>query len=271
MPKVRMFEASDGTAVRVTSVGTGPGVVVVHGGGVTSRLYDRLARRLGDRLTVHLYDRRGRAGAAPRTGGYSISDDIADIDAVTRGTGATAVIGHSVGGYIALRAAEVLPIGRLVLYDAAVSIDGRFPAGWLPAARAAAEAGDIARALALTSAGINTHQATSRLPLSMQTSLTSAFLRTPIGAQMAELLPSTLAESQEVIDNDGPATRWADISADVLVAYGVAGPRYYAGLSQALADAIPSATVLPIRHHGHDGINRAPRALVDATVAFLLE
>ena len=48
------------------SVGSGPGVVVVHGGGVTASIYRRLAERLSSRLTVHLYNRRGRADAPPR-------------------------------------------------------------------------------------------------------------------------------------------------------------------------------------------------------------
>ena len=72
---------------------------------------------------------------------------------ILRGTGAGSVIGHSSGGYIALVAAQLLAIDRIVLYDAAVSVDGGFPAGWLPAARAAADSGDMARCMALTPRG----------------------------------------------------------------------------------------------------------------------
>ena len=134
----RQFEADDGAILRVTSVGSGPGVVIVHGGGVTASLYRRLAERLSGRRTVHLYNRRGRADAPPRREPYEIADDVADLGVILRGTGAGSVIGHSSGGYIALVAAQRLAIERLVLYDAAVSIDGGFPTGWLPAARAAA-------------------------------------------------------------------------------------------------------------------------------------
>ncbi|HEU5484433.1 MAG TPA: alpha/beta hydrolase [Microlunatus sp.] len=253
----------------MTSVGSGPGVVVVHGGGVTASMYRRLAERLSDRLTVHLYDRRGRADAPPRREPYKIADDVADLSVILRGTGARSVIGHSSGGYIALVASQQLAIERLVLYDAAVSIHGGFPAGWLPAAHAAAHSGDMARCMALTSAGINTHQPTARLPLVVQTMLCRLFLRTGIGATMGALLPATLDESQEIADNDGPASRWANISARVLLTYGAAGPRYYQHLNQALATAIPHATLLPITRHGHDGINRAPAMLVDAYGAFL--
>lgn len=266
---MHVVTANDGTRVNVRSVGSGPGVIIVHGGGVTSGIYMRLAQRLSERLTVHLYDRRGRADAAPRPHPYAVEDDVADLDAVMSGTGATSVIGHSVGGYVSLTAALTLPIERLALYDAAVNIEDQFPSVWLPAAQAAAQAGDAARALALTSSGINTHQATSRLPLALQTVLTRAFLRSSIGAQMATLLPSTLEESAEVISHNGPASRWTGISADTLIAYGAAGPRYYKPLSEALHRAIPHATLLPVRRQGHDGINRAPRALVEPLIAFL--
>lgn len=265
----RQFEADDGATLRVTSVGSGPGVVIVHGGGVTARLYRRLADRLSGRVTVHLYNRRGRADAPPRREPYKIADDVDDLGVILRGTGATSVIGHSSGGYIALVAAQRLPVERLVLYDAAVSINGAFPAAWLPAAQAAAATGDLARCMALTSAGINSHQPTAHLPLSVQTLLCRLFLRTSVGASMGALLPATLDESQEIADHDGPASRWANIAANVLLTYGTSGPPYYQGLNQALAAVIPTATLLPIKHHGHDGINRAPAPLVDAYAAFL--
>ena len=56
--------SADGAAVHVHSLGTGPGVVLLHGGGIAGREYHRLARALAVRCTVHLYDRRGRAGSA---------------------------------------------------------------------------------------------------------------------------------------------------------------------------------------------------------------
>ena len=50
---------------------------------------------------------------------------------------------------------------------------------------------------------------------------------------------------------------------------GSSGPHYYQGLNQALATAIPNATLFPIKGQGHDGINRAPAVLADAFAAFL--
>jgi pimeloyl-ACP methyl ester carboxylesterase len=261
--------APDGAGIVVHSVGSGPGIVVVHGGGVTIGIYRRLADRLAGRFAVHLYNRRGREDAAPRREPYTFAQDIDDLGAVLAHTGARNVIGHSSGGFIALAAALRLPIERLALYDAAVAVDGIFPAAWLDGARAAAAAGDIPRAMALTSAGINTHTAAARLPLPVQTAMCRVFLRTPIGRTMGALLASTLDESHQIRLADGPAERWAGVRARVLLAYGAAGPRYYAPLNAALAAAIPHARVLPVPRSGHEGLNRAPARLVEPIGAFL--
>jgi pimeloyl-ACP methyl ester carboxylesterase len=257
-----------GDGVRVQSVGAGPGLVVVHGGGVTIGSYRRLADRLSDRFTVHLYNRRGRADAPPRQGPYDVREDVHDLGTVLDRTGAVHVLGHSGGAFVALTAAALqLPIERLALYDPAISVDGLFPAGWLDSARTAARQGDTARAMALTSAGINTHSPVSTLPMVVQVGICRLFLRTPLGRSMGELLPMTLDESHAIWLADGPAARWAGVTADVLLVRGTAGPPYYEQINNALAAALPRARTLAVRC-GHDGINRAPARLVDPLAAF---
>jgi pimeloyl-ACP methyl ester carboxylesterase len=260
--------ARDGATIVLHSTGNGPGIVVVHGGGVTIGIYRRLASKLADRFTVHLYNRRGREDAAPRKEPYTFDQDIDDLAAVLEHTGAHNVIGHSSGGFIALQAALRLPIDRLALYDAAISIDGGLPGEWLDAARQAARDGHIARSLAITAGGINTHSAVARLPLGIRVAMCRVFLRTPIGRMMGGLLAMTLDESQQIGLHDGPAEQWSGVNADVLLTYGVAGPPYYAGLNQMLARALPRARVLPIPRSGHDGLNRAPRRLIEPLAEF---
>jgi pimeloyl-ACP methyl ester carboxylesterase len=260
--------APDGAHIVLHSTGHGPGIVVVHGGGVTIDVYRRLAAAMADRFTVHLYNRRGRADAAPRSLPYTFEQDIDDLGAVLQHTGTGNVIGHSSGGFIALQAALRLPIDRLALYDPAVSVDGSIPGGWLDGARAAVRAGDTARAMALTSAGINTHPAAAKLPLGVQVAICRLFLRTPIGRTMGDLLAMTLDESQQIRMHDGPAEQWAGVTAEVLLACGGSGPSYYVRSNEALARVLPRARTLRIPHSGHDAINRARRRLVEPLAAF---
>ncbi|MEV6599883.1 alpha/beta fold hydrolase [Actinoplanes sp. NPDC051346] len=262
------IRAGDGAHIVLHSTGQGPGIVVVHGGGVTIDIYRRLAAALADRFTVHLYNRRGRADAPPRSQPYTFAQEIDDLAAVLAHTGTGNVIGHSAGGFIALQAALRLPIDRLALYDAAISIDGSFPAAWLDQAWEAANAGNTALAMALTSAGINTHLATSKLPLAVQVAICRLFLRTPIGRDMGELLAMTFEESHQIRLHDGPADQWSAVNAEVLLACGANGPRYYVQSNEALARALPHARTMLIPRSGHDAVNRAHRRLTEPLTAF---
>ena len=266
---VQRAPAADGAEIVLHSLGHGPGIIVVHGGGVTLDVYRRLAARLADRFTIHLYNRRGRADAAARAEPYDGEQDIADLATLVTHTGAPNVIGHSGGGFVALRAAtRGLPIRRLALYDPAVQVDGLAPNAWLPAARKAARAGDIPRAMALTGAGINTHSAATRLPISMQVAICRLFLRTSIGRTMGALLPTTLDESELIYRHDGPPEQWAGVEAEVLLACGADGPPYYQPINEALARVMPRARTLIVPRAGHDAINRAPAHLIAALTEF---
>lgn len=88
---------------------------------------------------------------------------------------------------------------------------------------------------------------------------------------MGGLLPMTLEESQQIRLHAGPAELWSVVDAQVLLAYGTAGPSYYRDLNAKLAQALPHARVLPVRHSGHDGLNRVPRRIVEPLAAFLAD
>ncbi|GAA4606661.1 pimeloyl-ACP methyl ester carboxylesterase [Actinoplanes octamycinicus] len=266
---VQRVPAADGAEIVLHSIGAGPGIILVHGGGVTIEVYRRTARRLADRFTVHLYNRRGRADAAARAEPYDGEQDIDDLAALLAHTGARNVIGHSGGGFIALRAAaRRLPIGRLALYDGAVQVDGLVWLDWLPGARAAADAGEIARALAITGAGVHPESAASRLPLFLRVAICRLFLRTSIGRTMGELLPTTLDESTLIHRHGGPAERWSGVEAEVLLACGAGGPPYFQETNEALAAVMPHARTLVVPRVGHDALNRAPKHLIDALADF---
>jgi pimeloyl-ACP methyl ester carboxylesterase len=253
----RTLTVADGGTFTVRSVGDGPGIVVVHGGAVTHREYVRLARALSDRFTVHLYDRRGRGDAPRRTGGYTVDADVEDLAAILEATGARHVFGHSYGGFVALRAALSLPVERVAVYDPTVSVDGGFPSAFFEPFAAAVDAGDLSRAFAVMSRGIEASGAASRLPLGIQTAVSRLFLRTPIGRSMGALLPTVVPEDREVFAHDGPAADWAGITVPALLAYGARSPRYYAPMCAALADAMPAATARAVPRSSHNAANIA--------------
>src|SRR3982751_4224316 len=115
--RVDKVRSGDGASIPVQTTGTGPGIVILHGGGVATRDYQRLAAALADRFTVHLYNRRGRPDTAPLTGTETVETDLVDLGAVLEHTGARSVFGHSGGGFVALRAGLSLPLERIAVYD----------------------------------------------------------------------------------------------------------------------------------------------------------
>jgi pimeloyl-ACP methyl ester carboxylesterase len=250
--------APDGATITVESYGSGPGVVVVHGGAVSAKLYRRFAAALADRCTVHLFNRRGRPGGAELpASGYTVQVDIDDIGAVLRHTGATRLFGHSVGGFIALQAALVLPVEKLALYDAAVQVDGLFPTAHLDDFEAAVRAKNYPLALAVVGRGLRSAGALSDLPLPVTKLMGKLFFRTPIGRDWLETLHTVPAEAREAANYGGPASLYASLSAETLLASGSRSPRYYAPINERLAAAIRKASTLRLPGAGHDGPNIA--------------
>lgn len=118
----RRVQAPDGTPIAVHSQGEGAPVVLVHGTACDHRVFARVARRLAKRFSVHAVDRRGRGDSddADAYGFDREAEDIAAVcEAVAEGTaGPLGLIGHSLGGIVALEAAmRTDAIDRLVLYE----------------------------------------------------------------------------------------------------------------------------------------------------------
>lgn len=117
-------------ALHVNSVGQGPAVVVLHGLFGAGRNWLTVARKLGDRFTFHLTDLRNH-GASPHAAGMSYIDMADDVEALIKrlGLDSAIVVGHSMGGKVAMTLALLRPdlVRRLINIDIApVSYPDRF-------------------------------------------------------------------------------------------------------------------------------------------------
>lgn len=97
----------DGTELNVETYGVadGPTVVAVHGWGVDSTEWHYLKRAISDRARLVVWDLPGN-GRSSRAANddYSVERFAGDLDAVitTHGDGPVLLVGHSIGGMIAL-------------------------------------------------------------------------------------------------------------------------------------------------------------------------
>lgn len=257
----------DGAVLEVLTVGTGPDVVLVQGGGTDIHSYQRLTDRLSRHFTVHAYNRRGRGGSAARPPGYDAGTEIADLSGVLSDSGALRVVGHSFGGFVALSAAREVPIERLALFDPAVSVESGFPSDFLPEFERAALSGDPLEALLIAARGLRNPG--SHLPERIQRAAVRMVVMTPPGRTMARLIATVPAEASLVVSADGPASLWAGVDARTRFFIGERSPDYYLPTARALAATMPRADVETIRGQGHDAVARASHGVVESLVRFL--
>ncbi|MGI9607067.1 MAG: alpha/beta fold hydrolase [Acidimicrobiales bacterium] len=119
---------SEPVALHTQTIGDGPRrVVLVHGAMDRHHSFRRVARRLHDHTAV-LYDRRGYAGSRALVPADGIERHVADLVALldTLGSEPAVVVGHSMGGLIALTTAAHFPdrIRSVGAFEA--------PTGWRP-------------------------------------------------------------------------------------------------------------------------------------------
>lgn len=269
--RVDKVTSGDGAVVTVYSVGAGPGIVILHGGGVGEWEYRRLANALADRFTVHLYNRRGRPDSAPLTGTETVETDLADLGAVLEHTGARSVFGHSGGGFVALRAGLTLPLERIAVYDPGLSIDGRPSGRYIPEFERLVSEGEYARAMTVMTRATYPDDFGAKLPFGMAVGLTKLFLRTPIGRRFVDLMPTIPPEIRRIFEHDGPATDYAGITAELLLTAGAGSPRYFMDNCRAVADVTPRGRALLIPRSSHNAANIARPDFVRPFAEFFAE
>ncbi|WP_439031503.1 alpha/beta fold hydrolase [Gordonia terrae] len=102
----------DGIRISVRDVGDGPGVLLIHGWSLSGEVWDRQIRVLAESgHRVVAMDLRGHGRSDAPLHGYDIDSLYRDALEVIeqRGLGATAIVGWSLGGMVALRLAHECP------------------------------------------------------------------------------------------------------------------------------------------------------------------
>lgn len=115
----------------VQETGSGPLILMLHGSGASTHTWRNLAPLLAAHYRLVMPDLPGqgftRMGNRTRCGLDAMAEDLAALCAA-QGWEPAAVIGHSAGGALALRLAELLPLKAVVGINAALgNFDG--PAG----------------------------------------------------------------------------------------------------------------------------------------------
>jgi pimeloyl-ACP methyl ester carboxylesterase len=121
---IHSVTSNDGIKIGYRQMGSGPGLILVHGSLASSQSLMTLATLLSKDFTVYIPDRRGRGMSGPFGDGYCIQKEVEDLDAIIKKTHACYIFGMSSGALIAIIASLYLPsINKIALYEPPIVTD----------------------------------------------------------------------------------------------------------------------------------------------------
>lgn len=262
--------SQDGTTIGFRQLGSGPAVVILHGGALASQHYMKLGSALSDTFTVCIPDRRGRGMSGAYGPDYSIERENEDLAAVVAETGAQCVFGAADGGLFALHGSVSIPQIRKVAVFEPVIFVGQTGLDEFKKTIARGEAlvatGDIAAAMSGLAADAGNDprtQAVSPLyrvigrvlasPLVCRALLSiDALAARRDAVALRDLVPALIPELRAVAATEGTIEYYRAVTADCLLMCGTDAPPLFTATLDALQQVLPRATrvALPGLNHG---------------------
>ncbi len=265
--------SQDGTRISYLTVGSGPSVIVIPGTLFMATDYAAFARALAEHFTVHTIERRGRGESGPQGDDYSITKECEDVLALQQKTGASFVVGHSFGGFVALEAARHNPtLIKIAVYEPGVSIDGSIPMDWMPGFEKKLAENKYLDAFVELSLSVGPRRARKTPPWLMKL-LMVLFMSIQERKQRLGLLHECLREHQEQARLDNRYEHYREIEASVLLMYGGKSdlPQVHPALER-LAAVLPQSETQAFPRLDHFGIDKkAPREVARAVGAYFLK
>jgi pimeloyl-ACP methyl ester carboxylesterase len=113
--------SADGTRIAYERHGSGPPLILLHGGSAP-QYWKPIVPRFADDYTVVVPHRRG-VGASEDSKEYSLDRGVEDVRAVIDAVdGDPILFGHSFGGLLAIETARFAPLAKLIAYEPAVLV-----------------------------------------------------------------------------------------------------------------------------------------------------
>lgn len=274
--------SKDGTRIGYRRMGSGPGLLILHGGALGSQHYLKLGAALSDEFTVYLPDRRGRGLSGPFGDHYSIRTEDEDLAALVSATGARYAFGTADGGLFALHASLTVPeLEKLAVYEPVLFVGQPGQAEFVRVIERynrRMDDGDLVGAMVGLTKDSRLSRLVSTTPDAMLRPLfhfalwVDARMVKGDDSSLRELLPTLRPELAEVRATEGTLDDYRKVSARVLLMRGSKSEPLITGTLDALHGVLPSKdlVVLPGLHHGSAQDQGSPQAIADAIRPFFL-
>jgi pimeloyl-ACP methyl ester carboxylesterase len=262
--------------------GTGPAILLVHGGSGTADSWTAVSGLLADRFRVLSFTRAtyrpiedgdppvpgdgtfpGAQVPPAGSGARTMAAEVRDVLAVAAGLDEPALlVGHSSGAVVALEAALAAPsaFAGLLVYEPPLAVHEPLGGAALRRARAALDAGDPDTAMAvhlrdLVGIGAVPVAVLRRIPL--------------VWRRMRVMAPAQIVDDEALEALPVGLERYEALDVPVLLLGGAKSPAHLRRRLDALAAALPrvDATVI-LAGQGHSAAMRAPASVAEVIAAF---
>ncbi len=249
--------SKDGTIIGYRRMGSGPGLILMHGGMGASQNLMKLAESLSNQFTVYIPDRRGRGLSGPFDDDYSIRKEVEDLNAILNMTNAPYLFGLSSGALILLRAALTLPtIHKIALYEPPLSIDHSLVEKINPVmhrfdheiseGKIAAALVTVLKGLELMSSNFNNLPRFELIKIFTQSLEEDAKNVSGDDVPMQVLVPTMHFDFQLAVETYGTLEDFKAVTAEVLLLGGSESPLFLKRAIDALSKVLPNVTHVKI-------------------------
>jgi len=260
-------------------------LVLVCGAFLAAAVYAPFARAvvraLPEGWAVDVYDRRGKGGSTPQPEDYDMDTEVQDVAAVLRRTGARHLLGHSLGGAVALHAVRALAgrgtpgladpallPQRLSVYDAAINVEGSLDTAWLTEFEEAVDAGRLGRALDLADRFFGNTPTLSRAPTWASAGVLALVLRTGLSRVGREIIPAGVGELRAALAEEATVSDFASMGPRTLLMAGERSAEYFHATTHRLAAGMRDAAVQMAPKGIHGSIPMVLHDVVSSVAAF---
>jgi pimeloyl-ACP methyl ester carboxylesterase len=257
---MELVRTESGVTVSYDKYGSGPPLVLVHGGFSDHNTNWEFVKPLFEKqFTVHAVARRGR-GETDATEGHSIEDEQNDLATVVREIGEPVfLLGHSYGAICSLGASLLAPesVRKLVLYE--------HPWPHAINQEQVAHLEDLAEKGELD----NLVEYFMRDLLQVPAEEVAEIKTSPFWATWIDDAIPTLNDLRALVRYEFDVERYGSLSMPVLLQIGTESPRDLY-ITDALAAVLPDARIEELAGQAHEGMTTAPEMYAEQVSRFLL-
>ena len=247
---------ADGVSIGLLTAGTGPVLLLVHGGMGRLEGWEPMWGGLAGRWRVTAMDRRGR-GTSGDAEPYALSKEYDDIAAVAAflaeeaDGGPVDVFAHSYGATCTLgAAAQGAPFRRMALYE--LPGPQANPREWVERAAALVADGKAGRAMVSFLTEI----------VGLTAGQVEELKNAPRAYDVLPIVSATLPREAHALMGVGLPGLAAAVTAPALLLLGATSPAWAGDVTRAIAAALPAAELVVLPGHGHEAVDSAPDLVV---------